>query len=928
MIEDSFAALARDMQSWNGSAEAAAVFRVRLAQLPALNGKPATPEEGVLARINVLYRKREPIGITEALKSAGANLRAPIIGDPAMGEWPFHDALHIDDEPAEQWLAVFKSRHVVDDPLRLFVKTMFAARRRELWVPAAEVLGFQAIHDEPSRTLLATTWAACFPAGIPARWPGGRIFTGDSGADIPLARHVLYAACWHLVHKGVVPGFDPEQLTTVAPPTDPADASAVLLALNVLLRADGQRAPVSLWLERHAAAIPADPQCDEALRRLFANVEAGATAAVRARLIHPLWSASQSQHMLDALCSWLETASWFKDRGDSEAVASMMAHAGDASPALRTTLGERNADPLARVLALLPVAMDPDVFATTPRAETLLAELLALLKTPELANIPWRPLVTRAMGPVIGAGAEGGTVAKGAIGDLAMAFTERGLYVGGLYRGRWYDAEDVLRFAPRASMATQVGVQMERLLRRCGTEPAAPVGAKECPKPPPREPAEARQLRLLWRLLRADPPAEAFREIRRVMRGENTPLHRLIAAVESVDEQRHGPGLREAYGTLAERAADVVATGDAHAKVVSMLRGLAAALGTAGGEVETPWHPSEYPGRLPALMSALSDWAGWWGLGGDQIRASWIDLERRLEPCFQRHHTPGLVELGEVETALAKVAEVTSVLVWPESLLVNAEISRWRAWTALAREHANEVARASTRVREALEHREEADCVALLGEPHRKLIAQLPAADVRRLHSFFLRHWLFAEAQELAERAKGGLELPPVRRFLAMTFLGVAAGPIFVVDFGVAFNSVLLPGREWAFAAAVLLCSVGTLVVLGTAVQSTANPAGEKGQSGRASGAARIGAWLRNARDAGEIKVRRAALVWALTYLEAMLLSALFLHILSNNLDLRTIDGVVLPWLSQVLLWASLSQFFGLFIGVVVAGQSVGREEG
>ena len=74
--------------------------------------------------------------------------------------------------------------------------------------------------------------------------------------------------------------------------------------------------------------------------------------------------------------------------------------------------------------------------------------------------------------------------------------------------------------------------------------------------------------------------------------------------------------------------------------------------------------------------------------------------------------------------------------------------------------------------------------------------------------------------------------------------------------------------------------------------------------------------------------MRRAALVWALTYLEAMLLSALFLHILSNNSDLRTIDGVVLPWLSQVLLWASLSQFFGLFIGVVVAGQSVGREEG
>ena len=929
-IADSLGALARDVAAWDGTHEAAAGFRARLPTLPPLKGKPDTPEEGVLARIGGLYGKKETIGLTDALKAASATIRAPFIGDPKMGAWPFHDALHIDDEPAEQWLAVFKSRHVVDDPLRLFVSTMFAARRRELWVPAAEVFGFHATHDEPSRALLITTWATCFPQGIPARWPGGGILAGDASADRHLARHVLSAACSHVVHNGVVPGFDPSKLTAVGPPTDAADASALLLALTVLLRADGQRAPVSLWLGHHAPAIPADPQCDAALRGLFTNVDLGAAAAVRERLILPTWRSAPGPHVLDGLCSWLETAAWFKDRGDSEAVTSMMAHAGDAGPALLTTLGERTADPLARLLTLLPVAMDADVFATTRSVECLLAELLALVKTPELANIPWRPLVTRAMGPAVGASAEGGTVAQGAIGDLAMAFTERGLYVGGTYRGRWYAEDDVLRFAPRASMATQVGVQMERLLRLCHLEPATLDRGKASPKSPPREPPEERQVRLLWRLLRADPPPGAFREIGRVMRGENTALHQLIRTVESVDTERIGPGLREAYRALTDRAAELVAAGGAEPHVVGVLRGLSKALSTAGGDTETSWDPCEFPRRLPALLVALSDWADWWGLDGNAIRVSWTELERRLDPCFQPHHTPGLVELGEVEAALTKVAEVTAVLVWPEATLVNTEIGRWRAWITSARQRANAAARANARVREALDRGGESACIALLGpgEAERQTIAALPPADITRLHRFFLQRWLFSEAKELAERAGDRVELMPVRRHLAMVFVGVATGPILVVDFGVVFNSVLLPGRSPAFAATVLLCALGTLAVLGTAVRSPPHAAVSGGSHEIVGALARLRATLRRASASGTVKARRAVWVWLATYAEAMVLSMLFLEILSNNLDLRTVDGATLPWLPQVLLWTGLSQFLGIFVGVVAQGESVGREQG
>lgn len=925
-IPDSLAALARDVAAWDGTDEAAAAFRARLPLLPALKGPPNTPDEGFLARINGLYRKREPIGIGEALKEAGAKLRAPFIGDPQMGAWPFHDALYVDDDAAAQWLSVFSSPHVIDEPLRAFVRTMFAARRRELWVPAAEVLGGQARRDERSRAFLEQTWNECFPKGLPALWPAGALLPKGTKADSHFARHLLSAACAFVVQGGDLPGFDARRLASLAPPTDSADASAVLLALAVLQRADAYRPDVADWLTRHATAIPMDAQCDEALRAHLSHAHTAEVAsALRSRLLDPKWSAAKGMHALDALLSWLETARWFAARGDNEAVDQIRAQAHGATPALALALGQAASDPLARVLALLPVAMDPDVYATTPKAIPLLAELITLLSQPALADLPWRPLVSRAMGPASGARAAEGTVAERALGDLAVELTERGLYVGTLYRGRWYTIDDVMRFASSKAMATQVGVQMERLLRRCATpEHAAPGG-----KFAGAESTEERQIRLLWRLLRADPPGEAFREIKRVARGNATPLQALIAAVEHVDAVRHTDALCDACRNLADKAAELVAGGNGDRGVVTTLRSLVAVLQTAGPSRPGVASPAEALRRLrwqAELMRALVDWARWWGAAGEEIEAAWATLHRALETCLRPQHLPDLDELRDVEAALATMSDAIAVLVWPEAKLVNDEIDLWRGWTTRARERAKSAARSAVRVREALDRGDEAACVALLGEAERQTIADVPPADVRRLHSFFLHHWLFAEAKELAATAAGELDLPPVRRFLAMTFLGVAAGPIFVVDFGLVFNSVLLPGREMAFAATVLLCAAGTLAVLGTAVRSTPADGGIAGQSGQAPGAG-IGAWLRRVRGSGEVKTRRAAGVWALTYVEAMVLSVLFLEILGNNPDLRTLDGVALPWLPQVLLWTSLSQFFGLFIGVIVAGLRVGSEE-
>lgn len=924
---DSYEALARDVSAWDGSEEAAARFRARLPKLPAPKGKPAGPAEGLLSRIHGLYSKREPISLTDALKEAGAAIRAPFIGDPTMGSWPFHDALHIDDEPAEQWLSVFRSRHVVDEPLRNFVGAMFEARRRELWVPAAEVLGFHATHDRTSLELLRNTWIQCFPKGLPAKWPGGGILASDAPANRHIARHVLSAACWHLAHGEALPDVDPTQLTGVAPPTDPADASAVLLAMTVLRRAEGQLEPVSGWLETHATNIPMDPQCEDALRGILPHVAGAAAHAVRARLMVPRWSTNPNLHTLDALCGWLDTAAWFKERGDAEAVATMRAEAGTAPAALGARLDGAQVSSLERVLALLPVAMDDDVFASTYAAEAHIAELLALLSDPILQRFRWRPLVSRAVGAEAGARCQSGTVGEHALGDLAVELTERGLYVGGLYRGRWYSEEAVLRFARRPALATQVGVQMERQLRLCRKAPAPAARGNASPQDVPPESPEERQVRLLWWLLRSDPPSEAFREIRRVMRGSDTALHRLLETVETVDKERNGPGLRAAYRTLTERAAELIGADQRDHHVAEWLRELASSLLALEAATAAPWEPGEHLERMRGLIAALANWAMWWGLASEEIRMSWLELERRLDPCIRPPHVATRVELVEISRALTRMASATAVLVWPESVLVNTEIARWREWLSHAHVRTNEVSNASARAREALDRGCEAACISLLGpnQAETRTLALLPAADIARLHKFFLQRWLFAQANALAGRAGDRVELMPVRRHLAMVFVGVATGPILIVDFGVVFNSVLLPGRAPAFVATVLLCALGTLAVLGTAV--TSPQVAHDGSAASSGAIARLRSLLGNSIESGKIKAKRAAWVWGATFVEAMALSVLVLEILSNNPDLRTLDGVALPWLTQVLLWTSLSQFLGIFIGVVAQGQSLGRED-
>ena len=969
------AALADALARWDGSlaeaerARQAAQQIVRAAQRSGVAavarpaGEPRNSVERALRAALSAYERRRPLEVKRLAADADfAHAIGPFLGDPAMGAWPFHDPLLVDDDAAVAWLPVLAAHAPIDGRMRELVTILYRVRRREVWTVASDALARMARRDAATREVVADLWQRRFPRGLPDAWPHGRMLTarearatadaGDEGAA-HASRHAFHLGCAWLAHGGEAALLGGVTAAAIAalplPSKDPSDASVVLLGLTALAVGEATREAVVPELPTRAREASASPLVEEALRTLADALRAVngaevAVAAVERRLREPRFATSRGADRIDTLWSFLATARWFQGAGAADAVAEMRELSGLAGQAfalaLDGTLPDCARDAVAALLPRLGVVLDEDVWRTTAGGSlaATLAELLLLLERPEIATMPWDSLVRRAC-PTTRFVPQEGRVSDVARTDLLLLSSERSFHPRVLLREARFEERVVLHLAACQDgfVARQVAVESERLLREAARRavaaaarprPAAESRPPESGAPTERVPggdlgappnASEAQAQFLWKLLQRDPPSATFRELGRALRGSKTRLHRVVETVAALDAlrdaRRPAPEIAAAYAELAHATGELIQEAHAEAPSVGLVRGVSEALLVASALDERDVGKRPWLDALAAVLlgdrrsSGIYAWMRWLGAPAEGLQEAWSRFQEAAASAHASGVLVSLEQCRELDTATDELRRLLAGMAWPEADIVRQVLRRVRRRTDEWRKQARVRLSESERVTRLLDRGDERALVDLVNRGDRALDL-LPPEELRRVARFLLLRLRYGAAARLRALVAARAQLPGPAAHVTPLFLGVSGGTLLVLDVGTAWNDVVLPGHGagyWATISSALALSF--LVLVGSVVSLMPH---------------RPGATRAH-------RIVEAGLRVTPTFVAALALacgvSALVLVTLQGTPTRLGPGGEPIPFLAQTLLWGSLSLFLGLFFGLILQGRSTFREE-
>jgi hypothetical protein len=937
------AELAARIRSWDGTLAGALPLRRALKEFAPPRRPPADEVERAVFRLCQVYKGQRGPDQLLAIAAEDRNLALPFVGDPGIAEvWPYHHANRLSDDEAARWLEVLRGA-AFGAPELAFVLTMFRARRRKLWVPASRALASAALRTpELALPSLQQLWETPYPGGLPPELPGGRLRhpkrkkKPEDPPDLShLLRHTLHAAASYVSGGGTDPAFAGlrERLPRMPLPTgDVADASAVLLALAELAPSLNTPEDWDAFRERIEEAPP-DDQVDEALRLIGDRTSEAPPVfreALELRLVRPCWrdESRPEGHRWRLLAGWLENARWLAKHGRTERLAQMTEAAPEAAPVLALHVEGRlptgAGDALEALGPRLPVLLDEDIRFTTPPNQWVVTamETIELLSRPEISRLPWRNLVARFLDDAAAADEPRGSVADVAWGRLAVRLTSADAadesepivaaasnasgvatksqdssaeMARWLLRDRIVPLEATLALAgvQRDGLAIQVAVQCERLLREVKpSHGGARAGAWTCEE-------RNEQVRLLWRLLRADPPTKTFTELEQLLAFEDPALQAVVHQVCRLDAGRGGPpeNLVSVMGALAAAFAALdregCATGGCFAP---FLRHTEALVHCQGPEHEG-WLEflRDWIFGGPAGDEGLLDWLNWL----DQPLVVPTALWDRFAAAFRHAHalgTPTAEALAEVEDSAAALFDGMQGIPWPEGSILRAERERLHHWLDACHQRELAAREAAERVEEVLQAPDEESLRRLVSG---ELVAldTVPPDTLRKLHELLLDQFLLLHAERLRRAVSSRVQLRSAPMHLAPLLGGTAGGTLLVPDMSAEWveYSAAEP-RYWVVGALALLIS---WVLIASKVPASLPPR---------PGATR--SRLLRALDT----TRRTLPVFGIAAVLAVVTASLAVVTLSPE-----------PSFDRVGMWSVLSLLFGITFNLLLQGQGITR---
>ncbi|MFO0608228.1 MAG: hypothetical protein U0324_33995 [Polyangiales bacterium] len=516
----------------HSSPDAGAVLAA-LRVIPEPRRKPADALERFAFKVRSALGKaaRDPLSAQFVVENEAAHALGPAVLDEDEGgrwAWSFTEVLTLPDEDAVAWMGALARLKRSPARLLALAEEVYRARQRGTWMPAAQAIAAAARRDDAARALLLRLWRDGQPNGLAGTTADGR------PDDVHAVRHGFYLAmCW-LAEGGDPAALDPplpvDALLARKLPTDAADGSAVLSGLARLLSAPALAERARAAFAKRARESLADDQQEEALRGVLASLHGDPGAAplladIAATLREPRWTTARAREaMFDQLWSWTETARCFRDLGRVDDLAAMRTHgrALGVDDLLALALGERapSAESPGELVEAARAVFDVDAFRLMSyRACAAGSVRLMLLGRAEaFRSLPLASVMSLALRGVPGAPPPSefdGAVGEALDGALVQHFCAHATRCPkALIRERRYVAPVVERLAavPNGDVAIQAALQVAALLR-------------EAPEP-------AAALALLWRMVARRPPTDFYVQLGRVLRGRDTPLHRVVADLE------------------------------------------------------------------------------------------------------------------------------------------------------------------------------------------------------------------------------------------------------------------------------------------------------------------------------------------------------------------------------------------------------------
>lgn len=915
--------LAMDARAWTGSAEQALDLRARVRTLQ--DGlRPTTGDEQTICKWQAAYRKKKPPSVAWLGVRENAVASGPFLGDESVGTWGFENASEMSDTDGIQWLSALESiPHWTPTPaIRALLWTHYRVLPRTLWVPAARVLARLSLYDEETRACLAADWRALFPKGLAAgKWPNGRLPSAPQGSALGRIRHVLVAASAYIAVGGdaaIFPGFDVARLLANGLPTeDGADASSVLIAWRFLTRSSTWRQAVASSVVRFAESVPENAQAEEALRDLHDALsdaeDEPARAAAMARLAAPRWENARKVDRVEALWSWAQTAQWMKRGRHIDALARLEAAAGAARRLVGFAVDSPVPTALDSLLMGVRLVLTDCLWNTTSEADRVLvcAELFVLGADPTLAELNWPDVLERACGVAAAAEAVPGTVGLAGLAHLAGRLADRGIPSEVFFRPLTLPSDVLLgtcdgrdrrdrALVGRQSkpVAIQAAVQLERHLRAAQSRVA--------------------RFRLLWRVLRLDPPTKLFDELINQLRDKSaTGPQALIECLRDLDSAREGPIslVKQRLRVVADASRRYLAPeppGPLGAEILDHLAGCLDQLDQRP-DVET-WKDPEWDLVRQVVRGdehgGVVRWSEWLdGSTGavtaapvkslrDRLHEPWAELDQSYRDIRHADSEPTHEQLRRLTQGLGNVRAVLATTGWPDVLGARCCLDRLDAWAADHRSRLQQRERGSERLADSMAREDEAGCRAYLpGGPRAAELDQVSHSSIRRLHGFFLRRWLFADAARLSKR-EPTLNLPSRHRHLLNMYVGVLSGPFLMADIGTAWNWVASPGHPAELWITVGFALLGSLAVVLGQVRGALNS------------------------ESRLTPVKRVLPTWFMSVVMSFLTSAVALFTLRGGSAVDNLPENGIAW-QAILLWGALSAFFGVFLGVMAQGRNV-----
>jgi hypothetical protein len=759
------------------SAETALELREQVRRLRAPGQEFEDPAESAVQKARGVVAGK---GIDKTYRNAAASAKylAPFLGAEECGAASYHDPLTIDDEPALFWLKYLRDHRVVVDKRMLgFVEEMFGVRPRRLWITAAEAFVAMALNDSAAKRLLLDL---CAEFGPPAQHPVKETARASGGVVTErarhLRRHVRYAAaCWSAC------GGDPQELPpglqalpAAQLPTDPTELSIEVLCLSARLTSVADRPQLLPRVAEVVAAAPTDYVVEEALRQLahvFGTIDGPEVASsreeVERRLLEPGWLPDGDGATVDLVLSWLDSVS---AAARSDVAERLGAQYPMVAPLLTMSFSPLAfADPIPALLDRLQTIFDRDVFATTPPLQRLLhiVETLTLCNHPTISQMPWKPLLWRALGakaqrvPITD-----GCAAVVAEPDLISWLVDVSKETDGsdvpvylplyLVRNNPLADEAIFRLSgcQDQRVARQVAVQTERRLRELHRDRNG-------------------QVRFLWQILQNDPPKRLFTELPKDLRGRATTLHHLVAAVGKMDEVKGsdttGPAdlhvdpslCIERVNALAPLYAELTAAVQAHvvgsagsvtdepktqvavqiARLSESFVGLAGSLRRCEKRVTAD--------LLNALRHTIvgdghgEGLAAWieWVDGGRRVDADlsalFVPVESILRYLLEQEEAATIARCDEAAGTIDRLESGLAGCPWPEREMVKQSLAVVRAWLNVRRRQLEDQLRFAERIDHWLEARDAESMVEKVRDSLNELDV-LPTDKLERVHETLL----------------------------------------------------------------------------------------------------------------------------------------------------------------------------------------------